>query len=394
MALPIVSPCTAAATVSQPEVLDLEEAAALLRVRPEVIRKLAEAQGIPAREIGDVWRFSRTALLEWLKNGQCSGTGCSSRSSAPLSTLNRDEALAGGLSALTAKGVIPGSATRLAQTAPQTKSQTSAPPPTVGERPATPTAEEIALRDQGVLLKRGALTVDLGASYSHSEQSLFPVIRQEQRTTSANAALRYGLLDDLQVTARVPGIWRRNMTFSDATLSGTTSPRVTRDDYVGDASVSLLGVALHEGVGRPNVIWSVDVVLPTGPGDRGLGGGLVLSKSFDPAVIFAGLSYLHGVSVEPAASRRSLAKHNIGLSLGYTYALNDSLALNTAFIGTYRNAHSPDGVSIPPPRERYQLQLGMTWRLARGLFMEPSVAMRLGGESPDLILSLNFPYSF
>jgi len=151
---------------------------------------------------------------------------------------------------------------------------------------------------------------------------------------------------------------------------------------------------MREAVGAPNILWSIDSVVPNGPGDRGLGSGLVMSKSYDPAVIFAGLSYLHGFSVDPADSRRSLAQHNVGLSLGYTYALNDSLALNTMFTGIYRNTSSPDGVSIPPSRERYQVQLGMTWLLARGLFMEPAVAMRLGGESPDLTVSLNIPYSF
>ena len=120
----------------------------------------------------------------------------------------------------------------------------------------------------------------------------------------------------------------------------------------------------------------------------------MLSKSYDPAVLFAGVSYLHGMNLDPADSRRSLAKHNFGLNLGYTYALNDSLALSTLVVGTYRNARSPDGVSIPPPRERYQLQLGTTWMLARGLFVEPQLSVRLGGEGPDFGFSLNIPYSF
>jgi excisionase family DNA binding protein len=391
---PVASSCAAAEAVSYREVLDLDEAAALLRVRPKVVRKLAEAHGIPARRVGDTWRFSRAALVEWLRNDRFSGA--TRAVPAPPSNVDRVEALSDELSVLSARGVAPDASTRLAQAAPHTEPQLNSPSPptTVGERPALPTAEEIALRDQRALLKRGAVTVDFGVSYSYSEQTLFPVIRQEQHTVVANAALRYGLLNDLQATVRVPGVWRRTTTFSDATISGTTSPRATRDDYLGDASVSLLGVARREAVGWPNVIWSVDGVVPTGPGDRGLGAGLVLSKSYDPAVIFAGLSYLHGLSVEPANSRRSLARDNIGLSLGYTYALNDSLALNTVFVGTYRNAHSPDGVSVPPPRERYQLQLGMTWLLARGLFMEPAVAMRFGGDSPDLTVSLNIPYSF
>ena len=367
---PVASSCAAAEAVSQMEVLDLDEAAALLRITPEVVLKMAEAQRIPVRRVGDVWRFSRTALLEWLQGGQVTGTSRASPAPPEL--------------------------TRVAQAAPDAKPQASGlPPAQVGERPAAmPTAEAIALRDQRVLLKRGAVTVELGTSYSRSEQTLLPIIRQEQRSVSANAALRYGLLNDLQATVRVPGVWRRTSIFTDARVSSTPSPSTTLDKYVGDASISLLGVALHEAVGRPNVIWSVDGVVPTGPGDRGLGGGLVLSKSYDPAVIFAGISYLYGFSVDAADSRRSLAKHNIGMSFGYTYAVNDSLALNTLFVGTYRNADSPDKVSIPPPSERYQLQLGMTWLLARGMFMEPAVAMRLGGESPDVTVSVSMNYSF
>jgi hypothetical protein len=54
---------------------------------------------------------------------------------------------------------------------------------------------------------------------------------------------------------------------------------------------------------------------------------------------------------------------------------------------------SPDGVAIPLPRESYTLQLGTTWLLARRLFMEPAVAIRLGGDSPGLTISLNSSYA-
>jgi excisionase family DNA binding protein len=370
--LPVASSRAAAAAGAQLEVLDLDETAELLRVTPDVVRELAEAHRIPARQVGEEWRFSRAALLEWLKDEQFADTP---RASPALpGNLDRAEALGSEQYGLSARGVTP--------------------PPTVGERPTTPTAEEIALRDQRVLLERGAVTLDFGASYARSEQALFPIIRQEQRTVGANAALRYGLLNDLQITARMPAVWRRTATFADATIGGTTSPQVTHDELIGDVSLSLLGVALRESVGRPNIIWSIDGVVPTGPGDRGLGGSLVLSKSYDPAVIFAGLSYLHGFSVEPTDSDRALAPHNFGVSLGYAYALNDSLALNTVFVGSYRNTQSPDGVSIPPPRERYELQFGMTWLITRGLFIEPAVTMQLGGVSPDIAVSLNIPYSF
>jgi excisionase family DNA binding protein len=334
---------------AEAEVMNLEEAAAFLRLTPEAVRQLAETQRIPARRVGEAWRFSRPALVEWLKGED-------------LAAIRGRQAPAGA--------------------------------PTVGEPRSGPTAEEIALRDQAVLLKRGATTIDFGVSYVHSEQAPLPGVRVEDRTVAATAALRYGLLNDLQLTLRLPYVWRRTSLFADASLSGAVQSSATSDDYTGDASASLLFVALRERTGRPNIIASLDAVLGNGPGDKGIGGGIVLSKSYDPAVLFAGINYLHGNDIDPADPRRSLAKDNWGLNLGYTYALNDSLALNTVVLASYRNTESPDGVRIPAPRERYALQLGTTWLLARGLFLEPQVSMRLGGEGPDFAFSLNVPYSF
>jgi excisionase family DNA binding protein len=49
-----------------PEVLKLDEAADLLQVEPDVVASMAEAADLPARKLGDDWRFSRMALLRWL----------------------------------------------------------------------------------------------------------------------------------------------------------------------------------------------------------------------------------------------------------------------------------------------------------------------------------------
>ena len=50
------------------EVLSLEEAGELLQVGTEDIEALAEAGELPGRKIGSSWRFSRAALLAWLRN--------------------------------------------------------------------------------------------------------------------------------------------------------------------------------------------------------------------------------------------------------------------------------------------------------------------------------------
>jgi excisionase family DNA binding protein len=49
-----------------PAVLTPADAAALLRVGEDVLVGLAESGEIPARRLGDEWRFSREALLAWL----------------------------------------------------------------------------------------------------------------------------------------------------------------------------------------------------------------------------------------------------------------------------------------------------------------------------------------
>lgn len=47
-------------------ILSVEQAAALLGVRPKTIRTLAAAGIIPGAKVGKPWRFDDTLLREWL----------------------------------------------------------------------------------------------------------------------------------------------------------------------------------------------------------------------------------------------------------------------------------------------------------------------------------------
>ena len=53
----------------EPDVLTLEEVAELLSVEPAAVAELASSGELPGRRIGEVWRFARTAVLEWLAQG-------------------------------------------------------------------------------------------------------------------------------------------------------------------------------------------------------------------------------------------------------------------------------------------------------------------------------------
>jgi excisionase family DNA binding protein len=51
------------------EVLTLPEAAAFLRVPEEVLDQLAARQVVPARKLGEEWRFLKQGLQDWLRQG-------------------------------------------------------------------------------------------------------------------------------------------------------------------------------------------------------------------------------------------------------------------------------------------------------------------------------------
>lgn len=426
-ALLLAAACAATPAAAQTSVADdvltLAEAARLLRVPPKIVVKLAQTGSIPARQVGSQWRFNRVALMEWLQGeryaypagalqarGKAPASGGAPAPALPAERPPVQEAgegeralTAGELAVLSGRGEAGSSPLHRAQApapeapasppaAPTAPAASPEPAKPIGEGPSGLTAEEVALRDQGVLLKRGATTVEFGLAYSRQTRENLPILRVEQNTTTATLAARYGIRDDFQVSARLPGIYQRTATFAAETLGSGISRKDT-DHYAGDIALSLQGVAQRERVGKPNLTWSIDTVLPTGPGDTGLGAGLILSKTYDPVVIYGALNYMYGFDADRSESRRVLAKNNWSFNLGYAYAINDSLALSGAFVGFYRTP-SDGADAIPLERESYLLQLGMTWQLTPKLFIEPAVAFGVGGTAPDMNFSLNLPYTF
>jgi hypothetical protein len=49
-----------------PEVMNAEQAGQFLQCDPAVVTEMAEAGKLPGRKLGQVWRFSRAALVAWL----------------------------------------------------------------------------------------------------------------------------------------------------------------------------------------------------------------------------------------------------------------------------------------------------------------------------------------
>lgn len=55
---------------SDREILNIEEAAALLGVSIKTFNKVLHSEEMPARKIGREWKFSRMALIDWVGSGK------------------------------------------------------------------------------------------------------------------------------------------------------------------------------------------------------------------------------------------------------------------------------------------------------------------------------------
>ena len=54
----------------QNDILNIDEAAALLGVSVKTFNKVLHTEDMPARKIGREWKFSRQALIEWVGSGR------------------------------------------------------------------------------------------------------------------------------------------------------------------------------------------------------------------------------------------------------------------------------------------------------------------------------------
>lgn len=51
------------------DILNIDEAAALLGVSVKTFNKVLHGEDVPARKIGREWKFSRQALIDWVGSG-------------------------------------------------------------------------------------------------------------------------------------------------------------------------------------------------------------------------------------------------------------------------------------------------------------------------------------
>jgi excisionase family DNA binding protein len=385
LATSVVLPRAAAAQTLPPcerAVLTVDEAATMLRIDAKAITQLADRGTLPGRRVGADWRFSCTALLEWL-----AGDRRSAEPIAPVPIATSD------LTAIAGTGSGERQAGSSAEAADSRTSEPQDRP--VGEAPQERKAEEIFLRGQRVLLGPGDVVVDFGQFYGRRDDQVLALVDSSAGLANARQEVFTTLLQ-----VRV-GVFNETELFAGATFNrlesrlsfGSTELASDSQDELSGATLGVRRTIMREGVRRPSAILSFSGHVPRGDRPYLVGVGVVLVKSVDPAALFFNVNYLR--AVKEGSSEVTLASDDsVDVSLGYALAVNDTLAVSMAVSGLFRGTvNTPDDARLREPGS-FSLRFGVTSWLARGLYIEPSVSLLLSGPSRSFAFGVTLPYAF
>ncbi len=371
---PATAKAPAAPPSAWPEVLTLDEAARFMRLEVGELEALARRDAVPARRIGNRWRFNRNALLAWIN-----GDWTLITTAIPPSALGR----------------IIGAGTTPVEGEAPAPSADATPEEPIGEAPEERTADEVFLRGQKVLLAPGEVAIDLGLFYAESDNqqlalvnNLIGLVTLEQDTFTAFLLGRIGVFDETELFAGTSySSTDSSVVFGGEKLSGSSV------SGFGDVRLGVRRTVLHEGVGRPDVILTLDGRIPVEDSSYALGGGVALVKSFDPVVLFGSANYHHTFSRDFADVTRLRPEDQIDVTLGYAYALNDTLTLSTSVSGLFTFETEFDEATLRA-QEQFSMQFGLTSWLGKGLYIEPSVSFGLNGPGNSFAFGVTVPYTF
>lgn len=249
---------------------------------------------------------------------------------------------------------------------------------------------------------------------------------------------RYALTDRLQLDLNTPFLYR-STDYQSAGAGGASSvisaERVTTPWKAGDVSMGLNYQWWKEDGKRPDLFWSLRVKAPTGsnpygvklvsvPGNDNLkvpaelssgnglwaiSPGLTISKTVDPAVLFASVSYTHNLKrhfgdISSDMNKTLPGSIDMGdiyqFGFGAAFALNDSLALNVSYAQRFNRTSrlKYDGGNwtsiVGSDANAGVLNLGGTY----GISNHQSVIVNLGAgltpDAPNTQLSVKYVSSY
>ncbi|MDO3378955.1 transporter [Geoalkalibacter halelectricus] len=280
-----------------------------------------------------------------------------------------------------------------------------------------------------------SLIIEPGFQYTHNSSNridltgltlpglvigLIQVEKVRRDILTPSVSLRFGVSEFFQINLKVPYLYR-----SDKFTNRPGEPQIpsqhntVNDHALGDIEGGILFHLLKETPSRPQVIaglkaksrtgrdpyglarqmatpgTQIPAELPTGTGHWALEPYVTVLKVADPAVLFANLGYFYHMERTIDGIGKVDPSDSVNLSFGIGYALNDKLALSTAFEQKIYTRAKVDGRKLAETDPVVAtLLLGATYAFSPRTAMNLTLGVGLTEDSPDMQVSINFPIRF
>ena len=283
----------------------------------------------------------------------------------------------------------------------------------LGEEPEDINSHLLFLRQSSVLLKPGQFDVEFGVSYRRDERrDYIPELQEDGTFTTQDAvrreletrlSVRVGVADRVEAFASVPLLYASEEEFIEGGAS-----RDNDEFGIGDTVFGLKTLLLREKEGRPEIIFTVAGIAPTGEdpysndpnaialgtGHWGLSGGFTFIKSYDPIILFASIDYTYRFP-EDELNARIEPGHEIGYNFGVGFAVNEAVTISGQIQGAYRTEAKVDGDRLEDSSsEPMSIRLGLTYSLAVGRYFDSFVAFGISEDAADSIIGASLTQRF
>jgi hypothetical protein len=297
--------------------------------------------------------------------------------------------------------------------------------------------DQLLLQRGAILLPRGWLQVEPSFDYTRfsadrlsiSGVSLFEAIvigsiradKVTREIVTGAATFRYGLMNRLQLEARVPYVYRRDREVNANNTQNEVERSISNND-IGDVEGSLVWQAYLGSDSLPAILFRVRgrsrtgrdpftipinqvpipgqqggtrselTDVPTGNGYYSVAPGVTLVWRMDPVVLFAGANYSFNLSRTIGGVGRLNPGDNWEFFLGMNFAVSERLGINMTFFDSGFSALEVDGVRRPNTAfNSGVLSIGTSIVLGPSRTLLVSAGKGVTKESPDFQVTISLP---
>jgi hypothetical protein len=245
--------------------------------------------------------------------------------------------------------------------------------------------ERTLVREGALVLPPWSYELTPQFSYAHWDRVQDPAVRNSY---TAALTFRMGLPWSSQISATLP--FEYNQLRDGSSSSG-----------LADAGFLFSKALLVESDWMPNLVGSIGWTSPTSlagkafspiPYVSGFQAGVTASKTFDPLVVFGGVSYFSSISREIAGTG-SNPSGVVGARFGSSLAISPATSITAGFNFGYLT-QSPDFIAPGSDRILSSVDVGFSTILWKRTLLNVTGQFGLTGHVPDFRLIASIPVRF